>query len=162
MVYYTLYFDSCLYFVDTLYYGINCESYIYFMTLDGNVEKHRCRVRGGIARSEIYVSLLVNRRFAICQAHVDGFGGCWETVSHQMPGRWLSHRIDRLGERWVLICPPIFHIYNLSFEKCIHISVIHWAIEVESVNSRRTGLNSFGIPIAITRQIDRSRCYQTE
>lgn len=59
----------------------------------------RHRGREEIAGSEIYVSLLVNRRFAICQAHVDGFGGRWETVSHQMPGRRLSHRIDRLGER---------------------------------------------------------------
>ncbi|OAD61177.1 Down syndrome cell adhesion molecule-like protein Dscam2 [Eufriesea mexicana] len=42
-------------------------------------------------------------KFAICQAHVDGFGGRWETVPHQMPGRWLPHRIDRLGERRVLI-----------------------------------------------------------
>lgn len=63
------------------------------------MRRHRGREGGNLARSEIYVSLLVNRRFAICQAHVDGFGGRWETVSHQMPGRRLSHRIDRLGER---------------------------------------------------------------
>ena len=138
----------------------NCRSYTYFVTLDGNMEMHRCRARGGIASNEIYVCL---------------------SIAGLPYVRPMSTVSAVAGKQFHIKCPvagyPIESIVWEKGEVLIRLSILPTCardIFCRKIASRlnrreilkRVGLNSFGISIdrdGPGKIVDRSRCCeQTE